>query len=104
MAPIEASHVTRRKGANARSSAFLSGMEVDLHQSRELSWRGMMKTATRRFPTPFSMPPLSRFKKFDVRPLLKKGIEPLPEILKRIQDLRAGDGLIIVAPFLPSPL
>jgi uncharacterized protein (DUF2249 family) len=50
------------------------------------------------------MPPLSHFKKFDVRPLLKKGREPLPEILRRVQQIPAGEGLIIVAPFLPSPL
>jgi hypothetical protein len=50
------------------------------------------------------MPPLSRFKRFDVRPLLKSGAEPLPEILKRVQTLRPEEGLIIVAPFLPSPL
>ena len=50
------------------------------------------------------MPPLSKFKKFDVRPLLRKGGEPLPEILKRVGELQPDEGLIIVAPFLPSPL
>ena len=50
------------------------------------------------------MPPLSRFKRFDVRPLLNRGAEPLPEILKRVQALKPDDGLIILAPFLPSPL
>jgi len=50
------------------------------------------------------MPLLSRFKRFDVRPLLKRGAEPLPEILKRVQALEPDDGLIILAPFLPSPL
>ena len=49
-------------------------------------------------------PALSQFKRFDVRPLLKRGEEPLPAILKRVQALEAGAGLIIVAPFLPSPL
>jgi uncharacterized protein (DUF2249 family) len=53
---------------------------------------------------PAFMPPLSRFKRFDVRPLLKRGEEPLPQILKRVQALTAGDGIIIIAPFLPSPL
>jgi hypothetical protein len=50
------------------------------------------------------MPPLSKFKRFDVRPLLKRGTEPLPEILKRVQALDPDEGLIIIAPFLPSPL
>lgn len=50
------------------------------------------------------MPPLSKFKRLDVRPLLQKGVEPFPEINKRIQGLKADQGLIVVAPFLPSPL
>lgn len=50
------------------------------------------------------MPPLSKFKRLDVRPLLQKGVEPFPEISKRIQGLKADQGLIVVAPFLPSPL
>jgi uncharacterized protein (DUF2249 family) len=51
-----------------------------------------------------SMPALSHFKRFDVRPLLRRGEEPLPAILKRVQELAAGAGLIVIAPFLPSPL
>ena len=50
------------------------------------------------------MLPLSQFKRFDVRPLLRRGDDPLSEILKRVQSLAADEGLIIVAPFLPSPL
>ena len=50
------------------------------------------------------MPPLSKFKRFDVRGLLQQGIEPFPEIFKRAQALGADNGLIVVAPFLPSPL
>jgi len=50
------------------------------------------------------MPPIERFKRFDVRGLLSQGIEPFPEIQARANALGAGDGLIIVAPFLPSPL
>jgi len=50
------------------------------------------------------MPPLNRFKRFDVRDLLSRGIEPFPEIHQRISKLKADEGLIIVAPFLPSPL
>lgn len=50
------------------------------------------------------MPPLSQFKRFDVRPLLQRGVEPFPQIFARARGLRAGEGLLIVAPFLPSPL
>lgn len=50
------------------------------------------------------MPPISHFKRFDVRGLLSRGIEPLPEIRKRVDALTQGQGLLLVAPFLPSPL
>lgn len=50
------------------------------------------------------MPPLSRFKRFDVRELISRGIEPLPEIQQRVSRLKPDEGLIIIAPFLPSPL
>ena len=50
------------------------------------------------------MPPLSKFKRLDVRPLLKRGVEPLSRILQHVQALPADQGLIIIAPFLPSPL
>lgn len=50
------------------------------------------------------MPPLSSFKRFDVRELIRQGLEPLPEILVRIRALEKGEGLIVLAPFLPSPL
>jgi uncharacterized protein (DUF2249 family) len=51
-----------------------------------------------------SMPSLARFKRLDVRPLLQRGEEPLPAILQRVEALSDGEGLIVVAPFLPSPL
>ena len=50
------------------------------------------------------MPPLNHFKRFDVRDLIRRGIEPFPEILKRVTALKADEGLIVLAPFLPSPL
>ena len=50
------------------------------------------------------MPPLNQFKRFDVRDLINRGVEPFPEIRKRVTAIKAGQGLIIVAPFLPSPL
>ena len=56
------------------------------------------------FKEQHQLPPLSQFKRFDVRPLLKRGEEPLTHILKRVQALDADAGLIVIAPFLPSPL
>ena len=50
------------------------------------------------------MPPINRFKRFDVRDLLQRGVEPFPEIHKRVDALKPDEGLIVVAPFLPSPL
>jgi hypothetical protein len=50
------------------------------------------------------MPPLKRFKKLDVRPLLEQGQEPLAEISKKVDELRPDQGLMVMAPFLPSPL
>jgi len=47
---------------------------------------------------------LDRFKKFDIRPLFAHGVEPFPEIRKRVDALGPGEGLILIAPFLPSPL
>src|SRR5689334_21574686 len=51
-----------------------------------------------------AMPPLNRFKRFDVRDLLRRGVEPFPEIRKRVDALKPDEGLIVIAPFLPSPL
>jgi hypothetical protein len=50
------------------------------------------------------MPPLTRFKRLDVRALILRGTSPLPEIQQRAAQVKAGEGLIVVVPFLPSPL
>jgi hypothetical protein len=50
------------------------------------------------------MLPLNQFKRFDVRDLIRRGVEPFPEIRKRVDALKTEEGLIVVAPFLPSPL
>jgi len=50
------------------------------------------------------MPSLSKFKRLDVREMIRTGIEPFPSIHERVGQLKSGEGLIIVAPFLPSPL
>lgn len=44
------------------------------------------------------------FQQLDVRKFLARGIEPLPEIRKRVAALLPGEGLAVIAPFLPSPL
>jgi hypothetical protein len=50
------------------------------------------------------MPPLKQFKRLDVRALIARGEEPFPVIRARADALKAGEGLIVIAPFLPSPL
>lgn len=50
------------------------------------------------------MLPLDQFKRFDVRDLIRRGVEPFPEVRKRVDALKSDEGLIVVAPFLPSPL
>lgn len=40
----------------------------------------------------------------DVRPILKAGGEPFPEIMKAISQLGAGQGLRLLATFKPVPL
>lgn len=50
------------------------------------------------------IPPMNQFKRFDVRAMLARGVEPFPEIRKRVDALKPDEGLIVVAPFLPSPL
>lgn len=44
------------------------------------------------------------FKVLDVRPLLADGTEPFTAIRERIDALAPGQGLTLVAPFLPAPL
>ena len=44
------------------------------------------------------------FKRFDVRKLIAQGTEPFPEIRKRVDALKPGEGLAVIAPFLPAPL
>ncbi|AOS43313.1 hypothetical protein Verru16b_00356 [Lacunisphaera limnophila] len=44
------------------------------------------------------------FKTFDVRPLLARGEEPFALIRARVDGLGAGQGVTIIAPFMPAPL
>ncbi len=44
------------------------------------------------------------FHPFDVRPHLARGEEPFPLIRSRVDALGPGQGVIIIAPFMPAPL
>lgn len=46
----------------------------------------------------------SHFKTFDVRPLLARGEEPFAAIRARVDGLAAGQGVTLIAPFMPAPL
>ena len=50
------------------------------------------------------MAPYKTVKKLDVRPLIKQGVEPFDVIRKELDSLKPGQGLMLLAPFLPSPL
>lgn len=45
-----------------------------------------------------------KFKTFDVRPLLAKGEEPFALIRQKVDALAAGQGVTLIAPFMPTPL
>lgn len=45
-----------------------------------------------------------KFKTLDVRNIIAKGGEPFPEIRAAVEALAPGEGLSVIAPFLPSPL
>lgn len=40
----------------------------------------------------------------DVRPFIAEGVEPRPHIFAAVQALEPGQTLVVIAPFLPSPL
>jgi uncharacterized protein (DUF2249 family) len=48
--------------------------------------------------------PSPTFKRLDVRKLLAQGMEPFPAIREGVDTLKSGEGLAVIAPFLPSPL
>ena len=51
-----------------------------------------------------NMPPINHFKRFDVRAMRSRGVEPFPKIHQRVTSLKAGKGWLVIAPLLPSPL
>ena len=46
----------------------------------------------------------TKFKTLDVRPVIARGAEPFSVIRDRVERLKTDEGLIVIAPFLPSPL
>jgi uncharacterized protein (DUF2249 family) len=46
----------------------------------------------------------NQFKTFDIRPLLARGEEPFSAIRTRVDGLAAGQGVTVIAPFMPAPL
>lgn len=50
------------------------------------------------------MLPLNQYQRLDVRPILERGEEPFSIIREHIARLQADEGLLLIAPFLPSPL
>jgi uncharacterized protein (DUF2249 family) len=47
---------------------------------------------------------IPRFRTLDVRPLLKRGEEPFSAIRGAIDSLKPNEDLLLITPFLPSPL
>jgi uncharacterized protein (DUF2249 family) len=45
-----------------------------------------------------------KFKLLDIRPILARGDDPFSRIRTTVDALQPGEGLSVVAPFLPSPL
>jgi uncharacterized protein (DUF2249 family) len=45
-----------------------------------------------------------KFKTLDVRTIIAEGVEPFAKIRAAVEALRPGEGLSVLAPFLPSPL
>lgn len=48
--------------------------------------------------------PAVRSRLLDVRPILAAGREPLADIMAIVTPMNAGDTLVLITPFLPSPL
>ncbi len=45
-----------------------------------------------------------KFRTLDVRPVLKNGGEPFSIITAEVAKLQPGEGLVLLTPFMPSPL
>lgn len=51
-----------------------------------------------------SSSPARKIRTLDVRPLLARGDEPFPLIMSTVAGLAPEESLMLVTPFLPSPL
>lgn len=45
-----------------------------------------------------------KFRTLDVRPILAQGVEPFSKIRETVDALGPNEGVLVIAPFLPSPL
>lgn len=43
-------------------------------------------------------------RQLDLRELINRGGQPLPVIVRAVGQLAAGESLLLITPFLPSPL
>jgi hypothetical protein len=50
------------------------------------------------------MPPISQFKRLDIRPIIREGGDPCQRIFSKVDQLQPEEGLLLHAPFLPTPL
>lgn len=48
--------------------------------------------------------PTIKYRSLDVRPLVKRGSEPFSTIRSTVDSLQPTEGLMLLTPFLPSPL
>ena len=51
-----------------------------------------------------SAPESQKMRTLDVRPLIASGREPFTKIMAAIDSVGVGETLLLVTPFLPSPL
>lgn len=49
-------------------------------------------------------PTAKKVRTLDVRPLIARGEEPFRKIMSTVAALQPGEGLLLISPFLPSPL
>ena len=80
----------KRPGRISRQNHQAKGPGRRVRARAELLWRALTRMGS--LPTNAMMPPVSQFKRFDVRDHIRLGIEPLPEILQRVGRLKPDEG------------
>ena len=53
---------------------------------------------------PMSAPAKPKIRTVDVRAMIAQGKAPFPAIMRAVSALAPGDAVLLVTPFLPSPL